>query len=275
MTTLLNKGRLLALIALSCVMTSSLAAWDGCNCESSRFYIGAFGGGLYSNSTKVIQQGTLFFTEAEGGLLAVLAEGHTKKKSTGFGGVQVGYEWSICNPCTNWVIAPAFELEACFFSHKKRGHLINNTDRLPEHDFLDSFHMSMDTLLVNAVFSVSSCCWCGISPYVGGGIGATRISIRHATSLQTDPVELGINHFNSRRHDSSWAFTGQVKAGLRYSITKSLHVFGEYRYIFVDSSNYIFGSTVDPTHVPSSPWNVKIENIHYNAFAIGFQYDFW
>lgn len=267
--------KLFAFLLIS-AMSSSLAAWY-CDdmCESNRIYVGGFGGGIFSNSTKFTQMGTAFFEEAVGGPLAILAQGHTKKNSAGFGGVQIGYELSGCSGygCSNWTFAPAAELEAYFFNNHKKGHLINPTDRMSEHDFLDSFHMNMSVLLVNGVFSFNSPCMCGFSPYIGGGIGAVHLSLRKADSLQTSPVELGINHFNSRRNDSSWAFAAQVKAGLRYKICRSFHVFAEYRYLFVDSSNYIFGSTVYPTHAPTSPWNVKVHDHHYNAFAIGIQYD--
>jgi opacity protein-like surface antigen len=218
------------------------------------------------------QMGTAFFTEAVGGPLAVYAKGHTKATSSGFGGVQLGYEWSK-NDSSEWAIAPAIELEGYWFQYTKKGHLINNTDRLPEHDFLDSFHMNSGVYLANAVFSLNSCCLGAFSPYVGAGVGATRISIKNATSLQTSPEEAGINHFNSRRNDSAWAFAAQIKAGLRYNSCESFHIFGEYRYLFIDSSNYILGSTVYPTHAPTSPWNVKVQNIQYNAFVFGLQYD--
>jgi opacity protein-like surface antigen len=288
MLNLFSKGSLstlLALVSLS-VMNSSLTAWDSscCDpcysnpCDTSRMYIGAFGGGLYSDKTKISQLGTAYFPydeEGAGGPLAVFAKGHTKRKSTGFGGVQVGYEWSKSMGCSGWSLAVAGEMEALFYGHKKKGHLFNNTapDRLPEHDFLDSFDVTHSTILVNAVFALNSSCLWGITPYVGGGIGATHISIRKADSLQVEPVEAGVNHFNSRRNDSTWAFAAQAKAGLRYNITKSFHIFGEYRYLFVDASNFIFGSTVYPTHVPTSPWNVKIKDMNYNAFAFGIQYD--
>ncbi|MFA6916141.1 MAG: outer membrane beta-barrel protein [Parachlamydiales bacterium] len=264
-------------------MNSSLMAWDCCDssecfdsCESNRMYIGAFGGGIYSNSTKISQMGTAYFTEAVGGPLAVYAQGPTKKTSSGFGGAQIGYEWSrspLNIGCSDWSIASAVELEGYWYSYTKRGHLINPTDRLPEHDFLDSFQMDAGVYLANAVFSLNNSCFRAFSPYVGGGIGATRISIRNATSLQTSPEEAGINHFNSKRSDSSWAFAAQAKAGLRYNVCESFHIFGEYRYLFVDSSNYIFGSTVYPTHAPTSPWNVKVQNSQYNAFVFGLQYD--
>lgn len=266
----------LALLSLS-AMSSSLIAWDCCEpCSCNRLYIGGFGGGLYSNSNKISQLGTAFFTEAEGGPLAVIAEGHAKKKSFGFGGVQIGYEWSQCATncgCSNWSLAPAGEIEAFFYSHKQKGHLINPTDRLDEHDFADSFDLNASVILVNAVLSLNSSCMYGFTPYFGGGIGATHLSARDAKSIQVEPEEPGINHFNSRRSDSSWAFAAQAKVGLRYNICESFHIFGEYRYLFVDTSNYIFGSTVYPTHAPTSPWNVRIKNIHYNAFVVGLQYD--
>ncbi len=46
-------------------VNSALVACDSCDCE--RLYIGAFGGGIYSNSTEMSQMGTAFFTEAAGG----------------------------------------------------------------------------------------------------------------------------------------------------------------------------------------------------------------
>lgn len=278
MLNLFSKSRLSGLLTLlSLSAAPSLMAWDCCDpCACNRFYIGGFGGGTYSDSTRMSQMGTAFFTEAEGGPLAVLAQGRTKSTSSGFGGVQLGYEWSQCPlniGCSDWTISPAAEVEAYFFSNKKKGHLINPTDRLPEHDFSDSFNMNMGVYLANIVFSLNNSCLCGFTPYVGGGVGATRISMSNAKSLQVSPVEAGVNHFNSKRNDSSWAFAAQIKTGLRYKICESFHIFGEYRFLYVDSSNYIFGSTVYPTHAPTSPWNVKVKNIHYNSFAIGFQYD--
>lgn len=249
-------------------------------CETelgNRVYIGAFGGGLYSNSTHMTQMGTAFFPEAFGGPLAVDARGRTRSTSSGFGGVQIGYHLSNCslNSACCWSIASAVETEAYWYSHRKKGYLLSDTDtvRLAEHDFLDSFHMNVGVYLVNAIFSFNHSFLGAFSPYLGGGIGAARISIKHADSLQVYPLQEGINHFNSRRSDSSWAFAAQAKLGLRYLICGSFHLFGEYRYVFLDSSNYILGSTVYPTlHVPTTPWNVKVHNIHYNAFVFGIQY---
>lgn len=279
---------LLAVVSLSATNSSLMAeyndSWESydsseecCN-SSNRFYIGGFGGGLYTDSTRLTQMGTALFPENEGGPLAVEARGRTKSTSTGFGGVQLGYEWLQCPlqiGCSNWSIAPGAEIEAYWFSHKKRGHLISSvdTDRLPEHDFVDTFRMNSGVYLANIVLSLNNSCFKAVSPYVGLGVGATRISLKNARSTQVAPVELGVNHFNSDRNDTSWAFAAQVKAGLRYNICKSFHIFGEYRYLFVDFSNYVFGSTVYPTHAHTTTWNVKMKEIHSNAFVFGVQYD--
>jgi opacity protein-like surface antigen len=221
----------------------------------------------------VTQYGTAYFPEEIIGPLSVIAEGHLNKTSSGFGGVQVGYEWSR-SICSGWSLATAGELEAFFFKHKRKGHLINQTvNGLDEHDFADSFHLNSSVILANAVLSINNDCLCGFSPYFGGGIGATRISLHKADSFQVEPEEVGINHFNSNRNDSAWAFAAQAKTGLRYNFCETFHIFAEYRYLYVDASNYVLGATNYATHVPTSPWNVKVKNVHYNAFAIGIQYD--
>lgn len=268
---------LFALVSLS-AMNFSLTAWECCEepePSCNRLYVGAFGGGIFSDSSKANQYGTAFFSELTSiGPLSVIAEGHLNKTSSGFGGAQVGYEWS--KPlCSGWSLAPAGELEYFYFSNKKKGSLINQTvNGLPEHDFIDSFHMSSNVILANVVFALNNdCLLFGFSPYVGGGIGATRISLHNADSLQVEPFEAGINHFNSNPNDSTWAFAAQAKAGVRYNFCQRFHVFAEYRYLYVDASNYIFGATNYTTHVPTSAWNVKVKNANYNAFAIGVQFD--
>lgn len=279
-----RKGFLSTALMLS-AMSSSLVAnqyFDQCCdpcADKSRFYVGAFGGGVFScNTPRAYQYGTAFFPETSPpyiGPLAIIAEGNLNSNSTGYGGVQVGYEWS--KPMSSgWSIAPAGELEYFLFRQNKSGYLINQTlVGLEEHDFNDSFRMSSNFILANAVISLNSDCLFGFSPYIGGGIGAARISLHNADSLQIEPVEAGINHFNSNPNDSTWSFAAQAKAGLRYNFCDMFHIFAEYRYIWVDASNFILGSTNYTTHVPTSPWNVKVKNVSYNAFAVGIQVDLY
>ncbi len=92
---MLNLGRLRVLFALVSLstMNSSLTAWEGCEQPScNRLYIGAFGGGIYSNSNEATQYGTAFFSELTSiGPLSVIAEGHLNKTS-------IRFRWS-----TNWI----------------------------------------------------------------------------------------------------------------------------------------------------------------------------
>lgn len=273
------KKKLSFLIALFLLntMNASLIA-DDCCCypECNRFYIGGFGGELFSRSTDVIQTGTAFYPEDQGGPLAVDARGRCRKKSPGFGGFQIGYEWlqsPLCLGCSDFCLTPAAEIEGYFYRHTKRGDLINPTNRLPEHDFQNSFPMHVGAYFANGVLSLRTCLLGKFTPYVGGGIGTAHISIRDARSKQVAPPEAGINHFNSKRSDSTFAFAAQAKAGVRYNIFKRFHIFGEYRYLFVDSSRFNFGSTIYPNHVPTSPWNVDVKRISYNGFAFGLQFD--
>lgn len=273
---------LVAVVSFS-AMNSSLIANDCCypcsnNCYSkcNRFYIGVFGGGLYSDSTEMIQRGTAFFTEAMGGPLAIDARGHIRKTSSGYGGIQVGYEWAECPyyiGCSDWSISTAAEVEGYWYGHKKRGLLSTPSAALPEHDFRNSFKMGVGVYMLNAVFAINTNCLWNLTPYVGGGIGAANLHIRKATATQITPEEPGVNHYNSDRNDSTWAFAAQAKAGLRYNFCDSFHIFGEYRFLYVDSSQYLLGSTVYPNHVPTTPWNVEVKSMCYNAFAVGIQFD--
>lgn len=277
-----SKRSLLGLLSLLTLSTSSLVAWDSCNpcnpcnpCNEGRLYIGGFGGGLYSaNSSSIHQLGTAYFAEEFGGPLAVLGKGRLKKNSSGFGGVQVGYEFAN-NSCCDWSLSTGAELEAFWYSHTRKANLHNylSESRLDEHDFRDSFKVNHGVYLANVIFSLNSRCYSSFTPYVGVGIGATRLSFKSASSYQVNPPEEGVNHFNSLRNDSAWAFAAQAKVGLRYNFCESFHIFGEYRYLYVDSSNYLFGSTDYEGHVPTSPWNVKVNNSQYNAFVFGLQYD--
>lgn len=275
---------LLALISLN-IMHTSLTAEECCyyadeccyqpECASNRIYIGAFGGENFSNRTSLSQRGTAFFEEAVGGPLAVDAKGHSHKKTSGFGGAQIGYEWAQNSfNCGNsgWNITPAAEVEAIFYRHTKKGDLLNPSIRLYEHDFRNTFPMHVGVYFINGVISLNNPCW-KFSPYIGGGIGAANISIRKADSLQVAPLEAGINHFNSKRSDTAWTFAAQAKAGVRYNVFERFHIFGEYRFLYVDSSRYILGSTVYPNHAPTSTWNIDVGNICYNAFAFGIRFD--
>lgn len=278
MPRLFNKKLLSALLVLLSLNTTASLKGEGCGysseCDSGRLYIGGFGGQLFSNSTKFIQTGTAFFTEAEGGALAVDARGHSKKHSLGFGGAQIGYEWKG-SECSDWSLNRAIEVEALFYRHTHKAHLINPTERLPEHDFFNTLPTTVGVYLANGVLSLNTCYCNDFHPYIGVGVGAANICIRKADSLQVDPPELGVNHFNSDRTDVTWAFAAQAKVGLRYNIWERFHIFAEYRFLYVDSSRFLFGSTAYAGHAPTSTWNLDMKRNYFHAYTIGIQFDLY
>ena len=85
--------------------------------SSGKVYAGIFGGwGSSANDIDTKQYGTAFFTEAEGGPLAVNAFGQVESDSTSYLGLQLGYQaqnimlWGG----TYWSLAPAIELEGYY-----------------------------------------------------------------------------------------------------------------------------------------------------------------
>lgn len=282
MLKLFNKKLLLLSILLLNTTYFPLSGDECCStdCNDNGCYFGAFGGELFSKPTQFTQTGTAFFLDSAGGPLAVNAKGHSKKYSSGYAGVQLGYEWKGYD-CSGWnAISCAAEVEAFFYKHTHKAHLINPTDRLPEHDFSNIFPTYTGIYLVNGVFALTDKwffrnffpCLEDFVPYIGIGCGAANIRIRKATSTQVSPPEAA-NHFNSRRSDGTWAFAAQGKTGLRYRVYGDLSIFGEYRFLYVDSSRFKFGSTIYPDHVATSPWNIDMKSTIYNAYTLGVRFD--
>jgi opacity protein-like surface antigen len=221
------------LLALSC--STALAAEAGGGTPGRGTYVSLFGGGGSGGNGSVTQFGTVLFPDAVGGPLAVHATGQSSTGGVGFGGLQIGHEWSNGSG-----LLPALEIEGFYLANTQRAKLDNPGPRLPEHRFDDTFPMRNAVFLANAVLSFRTS-YPSITPYVGAGVGAARISISGADSAQMDPPESGINHFNSGPDSSSWGLAAQAKAGVRFALGDHAYVFGEYRYLFVGSTDHIFG----------------------------------
>jgi len=232
-------------------------------------YFSIFGGGGRGGSSSVTQLGTAFFLEIEGGPLSVQATGRTNSSSVGVVGAHVGHEWSY-GP----YLLPALELEGLYLSRIRQHATLNNSNvRLAEQTFDDTFPTQTAVVLANAVVGFRTP-YQGVTPYIGGGMGAAHVSIKGATSAQTNPPEVGINHFNSGPDSSVWGFAAQAKAGVRVALGHSAYVFGEYRYLYVGSTDQTFGPTVYPTHVTTSQWAVRFGDTSYQLAVGGVGVDF-
>ncbi|HEV8061632.1 MAG TPA: outer membrane beta-barrel protein [Gemmataceae bacterium] len=252
-----------------------------CSGESGQaapgYYVGIFGGGGGSSNTHATQSGTALFPVGgppDGlGPLSVNADGNMRSSGTYLGGFQIGHEWSGLPLGTGWALLPALEYEAYYLGDTQNGYLINPTPRLDEHDFLVSLPTDTGVFLANAVVSLNSPVR-NIYPYIGAGVGSAVMSIHGANSAQLAPPEPGINHFNSDPNASSWAFATQGKAGVRFALSDHWNLFGEYRYLYIGSTEYVFGSTQYPTHIPTTPWNMHLGGISQNVAVLGLQYRF-
>lgn len=272
----LYSSMFLAVLMSSSSFASHIATESTAISTPGKFYIGIFGGGGSSNEINVNQFGTAFYTEAAGGPLAVNAFGHTHSHSSGLFGAQVGYQaqdLSLALP-SQWALAPAFELEGYSLNQESfTGDLLNDTARLPEHDFVVTYPMRRSVFLTNVVLTLDNPCIL-FHPYVGVGIGGAIVKISHADATQIDPPEVGVNHYNANTTDTSTTFAGQIKAGLSYDITQYISVFAEYRWLYLSSTEFAFGSTVYAGHPETSNWQVKLDHQNYNMGLVGVRVNF-
>lgn len=264
-----------ALIAASIPACAALTAQNeqqqNLDSDPIGIYFGGFGGWIFPYDLTVTQVGTAFFSDASGGPLAVSATGTSSGRVKGFGGLHIGYEWM--NKLTPGIrLAPALELEGNYFADTAQSaDVVNDTTRLEAHEFIDTLPMRIGTLLANGVLEFNNDY---ISPYIGFGVGVGFVSIHGANSLQIDPLEPGLNHFNSNTSDFNTVFTTQAKAGIRYRFLKHYRLSAEYRFLYLTSSDFTFGATNYPDHVATSPWTIRLNGMCYNAFTLGIDFIF-
>lgn len=245
--------------------------------EQGKLYVGAFGGGGSLDRGSLYQNGTAFFTEAEGGPLAVDAFGRFNSNSVWVAGGHIGYLWpALMNSSgSSFTLSPAAELEGFYIGgNTLTGHdLNNNTTRLPEHDFLVTYPADTGVFLVNSILNINHASLGRFHPYAGLGAGLAVISISGATSTQMAPPEAGLNHYNAGQDDTNVAFAAQPKVGVSVQFNPSVSLFAEYRFIYLSATGFTFGSTVYPNHAPTTSWNAKIGSQYYNLGTVGIQFD--
>ena len=200
----------------------------------------------------------------------------SNNETSGYFGAQLGYRGQsvLMNPSSQWLLEPAGELEGFSMNSTTfNGSLSNNTSRAPEHNFSVSYPMNRTIFLANAVMGFNNPHWV-VQPYVGLGIGGALLRISSAYAAQVAPPEANVNHYNGNPNASNSAFAGQVKLGLNYDINQYFSVFAEYRWLYIASSNFTFGSTVYTGHPETSSWQVNMDAQRYNMADIGLRVSF-
>lgn len=241
-------------------------------CLPTGLYLGAFIGGGKSLSANATQRGVAFFDADAGGPLSVTASGDSDSTFTRFGGIHIGLRGNT-GQLGGLCLTPAAEVEAFYLNNNDpKFTVIDTNSRVTNHTFDDSLPMDTGVLLANGVVNFNLPNICRVHPYLGAGFGAARISVRDADSPQVNPPEPNVNHFNSDPDATDTAFAAQAKAGINFDLTNHLKMFVEYRYLYIASTDYTFGSTVYPTHAATTNWNVHVGQQGYNLADVGFQY---
>ena len=120
--------------------------------------------------------------------------------------------------------------------------------------------------LINAYFDLGS--WHGITPFVGGGVGAANIKIHDFTDVgvTVDSVAFGADH-------DEWNFAWALYAGLGFEVTPAFTVELAYRYL--DLGDAESGDLVgyDGTNLIDNP--MIFEDITSHDLKLGVRYTFW
>lgn len=288
------------LLFLCVCLLSSLSSFAEGN--SRGLYLSAFSGAGRSNGDEMRQTGQAYayepkYDHGEEYRLPVDVSGTIKDNSFGIGGLGIGYEWESVS-----VIKPSLEFEVLYFNGNQDANLKNkqnevgisrNTGELlgdetifpGNHSFSNSQKMRSFALMLNGLVGFNT--GTIFTPYVGVGFGMAKVKMKDAKSAQTCKfygavgscsVEMSgsqvVNHFNSDDEDSDYVFTTQAKLGVRAELTKNISIFGEYRYIRLNATNFKFGRTVYDDHLDTDTWKIKNDATDMHFGLVGLQYTF-
>ncbi|WP_428681687.1 hypothetical protein [Reyranella sp.] len=238
------KNRSSALFALICSLGSSpcfaadTTSGQGC-------YIGLFGGAGAASSMSARQEGGFYLPGPLNTRVGVDAQRKTGGEPVGVLGPQAGYKGKrqTFGP-SEWALKPAAELEGLYIGQQSPVGDMPITPGVLETQYV-TLPMTVGVVLANAVFTVRMPWSSRIFRYLGVGAGVARISIQGANS--TNPGEPGINHFDSGPDASATAFAMQFKARLKGEVARNLLLFGEYRHLTINSTQYTLGQTLPPS----------------------------
>jgi opacity protein-like surface antigen len=238
------------------------AVGPGEACSNGRgLYAGVFGGGGVFTADSIVQSATVLNTPP----LPVRAAGDGETHAGWLGGLDAGYEWEgwTFGHDRRWAILPAAEFEGYYLGTEQTGLLSNSTPRIFD------YRAPMDIGVLSANLLLTLHTPYAIHPYIGGGVGIGIVGNHGATDFQLVPPEPGLNHFNSNPDASSCSFAVTPRAGVRCDLGRSWYLFAEYKFLFVDSTNFTFGSTVYPGHPATTPWTVQYGDMSAHMAVLG------
>lgn len=236
-------------------------------------YFGAFGGGGKLSSMSVAHLGVDYYPPTAGGIVAANLFGRSKSHSDWLVGGMIGHEFNASDLpyFSRWSIRPAAELEGYYIGKKN---VTSNTTNIAstsnKQDFTVTYPMSSGVGMINAILNFDSQQALRWHPYVGGGVGMGVVSISSATAIQTNPAGVTANQYGSSSSASDTAFATQAKAGLNFDYNEHFKIFAEYRYLYLASTSFMFGSPLNTAL--ASNWSVKLGSQSYNLGVAGIKY---
>lgn len=112
------------------------------------------------------------------------------------------------------------------------------------------------TTLANAYVDIGT--WHGITPYIGAGVGASRIKVSNYRFVNPDGSS------GSQGGDSRWDFSWALMAGLGYEVSDNLIIDAGYRYLNIGDGKT---KTVRGGSEP-----VKFKDLQAHEVRVGFRY---
>ncbi|MBM3194181.1 MAG: hypothetical protein FJZ60_00270 [Chlamydiae bacterium] len=252
---------------------SATQQYENCG-EKGRFYAGVYGGGGGFTVSNITQAAIKYNSPSQGGTTYVTAYGGGRTAGVGMAGLQAGYLWPDLvdnNPrrATPKSVSIGTEFEGYYLGTKLSSNLGSNFST-----FNSTFPINGGTLLGSLVFHFGMYEQSRYHLFLGGAAGASVLTAHNATSYQVQPLQTGINHFNTQTTATAWTFAAQGKAGLMFDVNEHFKVSGEYRFLYLTPARFRFGSTSYAGHPPTTPWRVKFGNMFVNMGDLGISYYF-
>jgi hypothetical protein len=261
--------KLLSLMLISSNVRGQEILNQSCGFFSNRLYMGFFGGGGISASSRFNQNG----------LSNLFVKTKLQPSSAGIGGVHLGYQWPGFRVTDMVWALPNIELEGYYLGTTQSGEwsTILNWPHRNKHvtiaNRVNSFPMNMGVLFLNGGLEFSDLTFYQFHLYFGGGLGASFVSISRAHFNQINLGERDMSHFDSKGNANEWAFAGQGKGGFSFDMTARLRVFAEYRFLYIAPTDYTFRSKKLPHHSPPIKRNIRFDRLIYNMGAAGFEFN--
>lgn len=123
----------------------------------------------------------------------------------------------------------------------------------------DSADISVWTVLLNAYVDLGT--WNNFTPYVGGGVGASYITVGGVTS----DVGTGVVQYGG---DQTWQFSWALMAGASYAFNPNLSLDAGYRYLNIGDARSDILTTGGVTD------RVRYDDLQAHEFRVGLRYTF-